>query len=804
MSGYEDCRKRLEKLAAWYRPRSGQRNEATTRLHLVDCLFFGCLGWSQDEVVAEEPHGREFADYVFSAPRRVLIVEAKKEGDYFELPAGQDRLEYAIPALFRDYPNLRTAMEQVARYCQTRGVPFGAVTNGHQIVALVATRNDGLPPLQGKALVFPSLDFMLSRFLDLWQALSKPGIEEKKLLIRLVGDTQPSLPPKLAESIGGYPGYKRRNPFQTDLQIVSELVLEDVARHPDIESSFLGECYCPSGALSQYALISKSILKARYSALFEAGSPGPTAIPAVSKEGISRELVAESLTRRPLLLIGDVGAGKTAFIRHLVRVEAAALFQDAIALYIDFGSQATLAGTLRGFLTDEIDRQLREDHGIEVDERNFVRGVYDLDLKRFERGIYGDLKDVNPLLYKEKELAFLGQKLASKEEHLKHALDHISKGRRKQIVVFLDNADQRAEDVQQEVFLIAQELAERWPAMVFVALRPETFHRSYRTGVLSGYHPKAFTISPPRIDLVIRKRLAFSLRITRGEIPIGVLGEETLVRFRSLEKIIQVFLTSLEENERLLECIDNIAGGNVRLGLELVKGFFGSGHVDTHKIIQIYEEQRRYTVPLHEFLRAVIFGDCEHFDSARSAVANVFDVSRNDPREHFLLPLCVGELARSGGEAGEGGFVETGRLYERIQGLGFTPEQIDSAIVRGCRKKLIETAARRIPEAGQGMPAALRATTVGIYHAEKLTRLFAYVDAMIPDTPILDRAHARKIRDVQDIIDRLERAEAFREYLDAQWERVGEARGIFDWPSASADLKTDIERARRGATRDRS
>lgn len=70
------------------------------------------------------------------------------------------------------------------------------VTNGHQIVAFVATRSDGLPPLEGKALVFTSLDSMLANFHELWQALSKPGVEEKHLLSRLIGGILPDIPPK--------------------------------------------------------------------------------------------------------------------------------------------------------------------------------------------------------------------------------------------------------------------------------------------------------------------------------------------------------------------------------------------------------------------------------------------------------------------------------------------------------------------------------------------------------------------------------------------------------------------------------
>ena len=169
---YEQCRINLEQLSSWYAGHSGERNEATTRVQLIDRLFFECLGWSRDDMTAEEHHGGAYADYVFSAPRKLLIVEAKREGDYFELPSGMDNIEYSLKTLCRDYPKLKSAIEQVADYCYKRGVPNATVCNGHQLVVFIALRLD-MPALDGRALVFPSLEFMSTHFLDLWQGLSK-------------------------------------------------------------------------------------------------------------------------------------------------------------------------------------------------------------------------------------------------------------------------------------------------------------------------------------------------------------------------------------------------------------------------------------------------------------------------------------------------------------------------------------------------------------------------------------------------------------------------------------------------------
>ena len=56
----------------------------------------------------------------------------KRENQYFEIPAGKAQLEYSIPALSRDNANLKAALSQAATYCQERGAPFGAVSNGYQ------------------------------------------------------------------------------------------------------------------------------------------------------------------------------------------------------------------------------------------------------------------------------------------------------------------------------------------------------------------------------------------------------------------------------------------------------------------------------------------------------------------------------------------------------------------------------------------------------------------------------------------------------------------------------------------------
>lgn len=230
---FEDGLKNLGNLIIWFNKNADEktRNEATTRLHLIDSLLFECFGWDCSECRAEERYDGKYTDYSFHCPECLFILEAKKEGLYFELPVGPSRLIYDISFFKKQRrgKGIYKAIKQAIEYCQSRGTPYGGVCNGHQLIVFIGSRNDGYPPLNGKALVFDSLKSLYDNFLLAWQCLSKPGILSRRLSLELQEVTAAPVPEKLSKRITDYPGFKRRNIIQTDLQILSALFMEDVA-----------------------------------------------------------------------------------------------------------------------------------------------------------------------------------------------------------------------------------------------------------------------------------------------------------------------------------------------------------------------------------------------------------------------------------------------------------------------------------------------------------------------------------------------------------------------------------------------
>lgn len=795
---YESGRKTLETLIQDFKTLNIDKfNEADTRFRFIDEILIECLNWEPKDINNEDVKDGHYADYKLNLFRPVAVWEAKRTGNYFELPVGTSKLIMPIKTICKDNPSIKDALNQVSGYCHERGIKIGVVSNGWQIIAFVANRNDSVPPLDGDGLVIPSLEFFLANYKEVWNCLSKNGFQEDYITKKLIGGAEEQLPPKLSSTITQYPGIKNRNPFQVELEIISDLVLEDVIKEKSIEKEFLKDCYCKSGSLSQYSLLSKQILSTRYSYLFEGNDKKAVLEQIATKKGLSSDLVelfANSLSKRPILLIGDVGVGKSTFIDNLLLVEAPTVFEKAITFKIDLGSKAIISLDLKEAILKIIKQQLLELYKIDISEDNFVRHAYFIELENFKKGVtVKRLYEVAPIQAVEKEIEFLTNLIKDEAEHLKKSLEYICKNQKKQIIIFIDNCDQRNDVDQETAFLIAQEFAADWSTIVFVCLRPETFHRTKKKeGALSGYHPKAFTIAPPRIDDVINRRLSFAQKITRGEIALSKLNNTT--SFSKLDILIQCFIDSLESNKSLFTFFENVSNGNIRKAIELIKKFFGSGHVNTEKIIGFIESTGKYTIPVHEILRSVIYGDNEHYNPINSEITNLFDIRANAPKDHFTIPLILGLLQDYSINNRNEGFVSIKEIYAYMQKLGYLPITIDLALNSMYSKELFETSEKGNYLNTDKNELMLRATGAGIYHLSHLINSFTYIDAIIVDVPFFEKESREKITNTFGIKERLERAIVFTDYLDTIWDNEKFNNTHFVWKQKSQELRADIER----------
>jgi hypothetical protein len=391
--------------------------------------------------------------------------------------------------------------------------------------------------------------------------------------------------------------------------------------------------------------------------------------------------------------------------------------------------------------------------------------------------VYGGLKEIDHAGYERERVRFLSEKLAQRDRHLQAALGHLAQGRKKQIILVIDNADQRDFGTQQEAFLIAQELAASRNLLVFVALRPSTFFQSKLTGALSGYQSRVLTIAPPPADEVLMKRVSFALRVAEGKIAPEALSGIRL-HLNSIVLFLRATLRSIRGNEKIKVFLGNITGGNTRMVIELISGFCGSPNVNSEKVVRMEEREGNYRVPLHEFTKHALLGEYAYYNPHSSLVAcNIFDVSTVDPREHFLGALIISFLVSPMGLKDNDGFVSGKNIVGEMASFNFLDSQVRYALRRLAAARLIETPHGHYREisvedteaAGQFY---FRATSIGVYHVRYWSGSFAFLDATSTDTPIFDATLRELIFSKAasfSIADRLEKAECFRRYLEEQW-----------------------------------
>lgn len=794
-------------------------NEAETRLHFINKLLTKCLGWPEAWFYVEKRVHEGYADYVLGQPN-VLVIEAKRTGVSFEIPVTtKANAVHSIPSLIKASDNLKAAMEQVIGYCAGLGIEYGAVCNGNQLVVFIAVRRDK-PPLEGRALVIENLDDYKKHFALLWQNLSPEALRQRRLTRTLTLDAEAAVPPKLSSSVFSFHQYRYKKTLQADLRLLADLLINDIPETDDVIEKFYEDCYCNTNQLTQYAILSDRIMKDRYAALFEGAADTPSVEEFRSQDLISgsagRSVAVEALAKRPIVLLGDTGVGKSSFLKNLIIRRSKSTSKNIIYLMIDLGTSGALTYKIRDFVLEEIERQLFSKYAADVNEKTFVRSIYDLEVKRFRKSIFAGSSK------KGEEPTGINEHLQSltrnRPEHLKKSISHISKGRKKQVVIVIDNADQRDFADQQEAFLAAQEIAANWSALVYISLRPQTFHASKQRGTLSAYANRVFTITPPPPDDLLIKRLTFALRIAEGQVHPEAL-EKISLNLESITTVLRILVRSIHSNGEIRRFIANITGGNMRQLIELFTMFIGSPNVDFDNMIQIEERTGNYIIPLHEFSKHALLGEYAHYSPSSSLAGNLFDVTSNDPREHFLSAILLSFLMNPGAHRDSDGFISTARIIAEMQAHQYLPSQIRNHLEYLIAKKLIEgmgRASERTTEIAveQQLSEGYRITSVGAYHLVGWLGTFAYLDAMSFDTPIFSEQSwdiMAAVANSFNITDRLRRTNEFLHYLTALWHASGLNAAYFDWSAVEksgeasfATVTAAIERRERFNARDRT
>ena len=744
-------------------------NEAATRLRAIDTILFEVLDWQKEDVEPEKYCRAEgYADYVCHVDgRKVLVIEAKRAGKTFVVSS--DALEnrpYSFGFIASESKEAADALLQAIGYAATLGVHYVAITNGKQWL-LTLTYVEGKELHERLVFVFESFDAIAERFRFFWQCFSKSQLAKHTIDSTLLDILLKPAPPKASAKIAGYPVSATRNIFKNELAYVLDYVWQVMAQDEE-SADFVKNCYVsPDNHKDTVALVRELLAKRTTE------DAVLTQHDIVSIDKLPQQL-AHLPSEKPFVILGQVGRGKTSFLKYLRHVAATDLLSNFIQLDLNFIDRPDDPSEIPAFVYDEIERQLLTLYGLDIKEDRFVRGVLHLDLERLKKTPRGKLAAADQALYNEYELSEIELSLANRHAYLTRVFHHLKKGRGCSIAIFMDNLDRRSEDLQEQAFLRASAMARDWASMIFICLRPETFHKSREGGILDTIAPTTFTVAHPDLSVVLKRRFAYAKSIANGERLTSATVDGYDPHIRLALPDVSALLGSCEfaaqKRHGIIPLLEAVSNGNIRRLLEFARSILCSGLLDTKKILSIIQKDGHYTVPDFEGIKALLYGDYQHYFPVESPFVNLFDILHAQSMEHFLSICSLHYLSRPSPEGPGRGFTQRTDLTAYLSCLGYSLHAIDACFLTLEAKQLL-TSAIASENGAQGSK-RYRLTSLGLFHLHHLPRIFQYIDAMTMDTPILDAVSRSAITDTFVIRERIERTKVFLRYLDKSIDSV--------------------------------
>jgi hypothetical protein len=777
MKSSEDCYRAFIQLKAdlaTYPVES--QTEADTRARLIDRMLGEVLDWSGGQISREESAYPGFMDYVLILNRRIAVLEAKRSGDTFKLPADiTSGKRFTLNGIIRRVRNLQLHIDQVLDYCFRNGIEYAIVSNGLQYVIFRAVRVDGIHIGQGHVVVFSGFDDIEQRFVDFWGLLSRQSIEGNSLQRAFQDPGSPSFEYKrVADQIHAVREKVTRNRLSSDLEpLIAEYMGEiaeegsrDKLKHLFVRGRELREVLEAVGQRINMSVSNTVRLTGRVV------QPGTVRrLQAVVEKKVQSHV---SIPQRGevILLLGRVGSGKTTFVTHFLQIDLKSVLSKHVLIVIDF-RLLERGGSVYNFFYQQLRAALSKNERFSELSEKQLRRVYSAEIRDLSKGPLAVVEKQNKKFYEQKIAEFLIQKYHDADSHYPRVLRFLADKENTRCFIVFDNVDQHDFELQQEIFRFAHSFSGKCHAFSIVTMWEETYLRSKQTGAaLAAYQPVAYTLPATSVVDIISRRLEYLVDDLRK----GGVAAQLLPNGQHLNDVWDflglVRQSVLNERKRARLFLESISMGNLRRAMELFSLFLVSGHTDTGKILQTYRKQHGYLVPLHEFIKSIGLGDYRYYNSELSQVVNLFSISDESRPSHFTKMRLLEYLYyhRNHSTSYGIGFFNTQVIKSEFGKIGTSEADLEESLRILAAYLLVENDRYDRSMVGN----AYRITWAGRYYLRYLSDKFTYLDLVCQDTPISDPKVFDTIKELVgsgDLEIRFKRVAAFVNYLLGEEER---------------------------------
>jgi hypothetical protein len=573
-------------------------------------------------------------------------------------------------------------ISQAIDYCTDLGTSYGVVTDGNAWIFFRATRTDGLPPKEGKAIVFPCFDAIMHDFPAFYELLGCEAVTQKLNFARL----------NAVEGLISRPGEQRcfvRAPEEVRLSPRTELG-RDVAEV--FNRFFAGISSEQDEDMRRACFVETRESREADATLTKIASHLTNTIRAIETERSQAlqseiEAVISSQIAEVCLIVGNKGAGKSTFIaRFFSDVLPPELRRSCVVASIDLADYTRDEKTIQRWLAERLcdsleDAIFRDDQPSYEDYQGMFFRVY----KRWSEGTHRHLYDTDKNQFKIQFGNYVETRREEQpDDYVVGLMRHAVAGRKRLPCLVFDNTDQFSLETQEKVFQFAVGLKNASLSFIVIPITDRSIWRLSKCGAFQSYVSRSFYLPTPAAKEVLARRIIYiRTKLDQGEGPSGSYFSTKGIRIsiKNLNAFVNILEDAFVRNETLSGLIGRLANFDIRRMLLLAQRTISSPTFQVEDLIRIYLDTSRRPVDFRRALRAMILGDYDrHTNQTNDFIQNIFWTDGNRPTSPLLSGSILETLLAIRMKAGD----EVDRAYVSLSDLAnlFEPCGVDEDDVR--------------------------------------------------------------------------------------------------------------------------
>lgn len=616
--------------------------EADTRARYIDPVL-DLLGWSAGDIKREPYAGwgdnRGYVDYLLCIDDRPMIVlEAKKSGRSFLIPNNLGRSTTFRKLRASASKDLREALDQCLQYAQHTGALYACATNGIDwIVFKPSHPHRSLP--EAKVILFKSSENIVERLDELTNLLTPTGVQEGRTEKELLGrDIQIPMFSKCLND-----AFPHKGVMNFEEEEYSN-ILDQILRHYVVELTDevdFRECYISDSGNRAATGTLETLIADRIKSTREANSQGTLNF---GSDLLSKPTIANVACGRTVVLHGEVGVGKTSFLRDCeLSLKEAGKLKDAVWARVDllpFQDRHFVPEEVSGLLTlicREIQSKVAEATDqmkgqYDPDDWTHLRDIYNTEVRTFQKGRYPDSNNSDAVFLDEARKYVWGLREEDPQKHLIRVIRWLTINCQLPVIVVLDNSDQLGMEFQEFLYKLCETIQGETSAVVILVMRSEA---------LESHVIREHSIASVREKFLVRKAPLAAILGRRfqkilNNLPAVYAGSTDKVaqdRIRALMDTLQYEAGLGSEAFQLIEAAGN---GSLRDNLRAVSAIFRSSPRMMDQLVfkQHTDGKARLSVALT--LRAIMREDLNSADP-NMLVPNIFSVDKQ-----LTMPYSLG------------------------------------------------------------------------------------------------------------------------------------------------------------------